>query len=118
LNISLIENANHSEFAPIKRLLNTGSINQPVSQPLGDPYFTVVLHRKPQSGYPKLRTPQNLPPSEDSIDDAITGYHAVIFRVQNVQADQDLQIEYVPNKFEYGRLTKGQSTVRTGVILN
>jgi pimeloyl-ACP methyl ester carboxylesterase len=116
LNVAEIKDANHPAFVHITNFLTTGSINQPVSHPLGDPYFTVMLSEKPQSGCPKIQSPQNLSTSKDSIDDA--GHHAVIFKVQNVQGYQYIQIKYAPDQYVRGRLTMGQSTIRTDIIPN
>ncbi len=116
LNIAEIKNANHPAFEHIINFLSTGSITRPVSHPVGDPYFTVLLDEKPQSRCPDIQSPQNLSISRDGIDDA--KHHAVIFKVQKVQCSQNIQIEYAPHRYARGRLTKGQSTIRTELIHN
>jgi hypothetical protein len=118
-NIVEIEDETHPAFAHITRFFSKGWDDQPVSQPSGDPYFTVVLSKEPQSGYPILWSMQNtqLEHIYDSIDD--DAYHAVIFEVTNVGVNQYIQIEYAPGKQrERGKLTKGQSTIRINVIQN
>ncbi len=117
MNIVEITDPTHPAFAHIINFLENDKAAQ--SQPRGDPYFTVVLRRKPQSGYPILGSMQNtqLKYSYDSIDDG--AYHAVVLKVFNVQANQDIQIEYAPGKQrERGKLTEGQSTLRLDVIQN
>ncbi len=134
-SISEINDVNHPVVEPIERLINDDSVDQH-SQPSGDPYFTVVLSKKPQSEYPKLWSVVTLPSghqklecvraNKNNIDDPSTGYHAVVFNVKDVvfnvndvQADKKkIKIEYISGKYEDGQLSRGQSTIRTDVIHN
>jgi pimeloyl-ACP methyl ester carboxylesterase len=116
LSIAEINDESHPAFTPIAQFLNAGRVTRPTSHPSGDQYFVVVLSKQPQLGYPRLSIPTCQIPCR--INDASTGYHAVVFKVLNVRASQDVQIEYAPNQYVVGRLTRGQSTIRIDVIHN
>ena len=111
LSIVEIYDDNHPAFAQIKSFL-CDSVDQPVSQPSGDSYFTVVLSEKPQLGCPKLWSKQHSPLGtiSDSIHEK-SGYRAVVFTVGSDVDDPDIKIELAPNKCADGKLTKGQSTI-------
>jgi hypothetical protein len=119
MSIGEINDESHPAFDLIVRFLNTGHIGIPVSRPSGDPYFAVVLEKEPLLHYPMLLSTEYSPlPTTiyPTIHYADTGHCAVIFKVPNVQADQDILVEYAPNQRKGGKLTTGQSTIRVEVI--
>ena len=122
LNIVEIFDDLHPADTPILQFLSAGVINdRPLSPTPGDPYFVVVLEKEPPLHYPTLLSTQNSLLSAivyPCIYYAETGHWAWVFKVLNVQADQDIKIEYAPYQYVRGRLTKGQSTIRTDMIPN
>lgn len=120
LSIAEINDKKLPAFQLIAQFLNTGYV-EPVSHPSGDPYFTVVLGRQPLLHYPTLLSKEYSHLQTTSypiIHYTDTGHYAAIFKVLNVQADQDIRIEYAPKQCVQGRLTNWQSTIRTDVISN
>jgi pimeloyl-ACP methyl ester carboxylesterase len=117
MSIVEINNANHPTFQQIKNFLGGGAVPQQAFRPgypwQVDPYFTVVMHERPQPGYPKLLSEQNLPlqTSNDPLVDEAS-YYAAIFNVKNDPSSQNIKIEHPP-QFLDGYLTHRQSSIRT-----